>query len=203
MSETKYKTREEWLRAAVPLINEKIFSNEFEIEQYQVSSALLGGNKLGETVMPYQGEDVGLDDFFPPTIHIDEKIKEPETLIATLAHEMIHAFGDVKGHGKAFGRYAGPAGFEKPYAQLSTNETLSMLCREVAKELGSWPGKALTIHPKEKKTKTFSGVLFCPECGYELKVSEKMFNKHNQGLPVCPCGCHMALDCSDENPTEE
>lgn len=203
MIESKFSTREEWLRSAVDLINEKIFNNEFEIEQYQVSMALLGGKKLGDTIMPYQGEDVGLDDFFPPTIHIDEKIKESNMIVAVLAHEMIHAFGDVHGHGKAFAKYAAPVGFEKPFSQININETLGSLCREISKELGTWPGKPLAVHPKEKKPKNFSGVLFCPECGYELRVSETMFNKHNQGLPTCPCGCHMALDCENEDGAEE
>lgn len=199
MSELKklYSTREEWLRAAVPLINEQIFDNQFNIEQYQVSTALLGGRAAGDTIMPWDGEDVGLDDFFPPTIHIDEKTKDPHDIIAILAHEMIHAFGNIKTHGKAFGRYAGPAGFEKPYTKLNIGDDLRVKCELIAESLGEWPGKPVIPHQKEKKPKTFSGKLFCPECGYELKVSEKMFMKHGQGLPTCPCGCQMALDCTD------
>ena len=193
--EKKYETREQWLRACVDLVNEKVYSGDMDIVKYQISSALLGGKQLGNTLMPFDGEDVGLDDFFPPTIHIDEKIQDPVTIVATVAHEMIHAFKDIRKHGKQFGAVAGPAGFEKPYASLHLGEDLSMKCYEIADALGVFPGQAVKPHKKEKKPKTFSGVIFCPECGYELRVKEKAFKQH--GLPVCPCGCEMALDCTE------
>lgn len=198
-----YKTREEWLRAAVDLINRDIYGGEMDIVEYQISPALLGKTKLGETVMPYQGENVGLDDFFPPTIHVDEKIKGTGMLIAVIAHEMIHAFKDIKKHGKAFGAVAGPVGFEKPYAKLSTNEDLTAKCKEIAHKLGPYPGVPVKPAEKEKKPKTFSGKIFCPECGYELRVKEKAFKKY--GLPTCSCGAKMALDMEDIDtpPTDE
>ena len=199
--EKKYETREQWLRACVELVNEKVYNGDMDIVKYQISSALLGGKALGNTVMPFDGEDVGLDDFFPPTIHIDEKIQDPVTIVATVAHEMIHAFKDIRKHGKQFGAIAGPAGFEKPYASLHLGEELSMRCHEIADELGVFPGQPVKPHKKEKKPKTFSGVLFCPECGYELRVKEKAFNKH--GLPTCPCGCKMALDMENIDAADE
>lgn len=197
--EKKYETREQWLRACVDLVNEKVYGGDMDIVKYQISSALLGGKQLGNTIMPFDGEDVGLDDFFPPTIHIDEKIQDPVTIVATVAHEMIHAFKDIHKHGKQFGAVAGPAGFEKPYVTLHLGEDLSMKCHEIADELGVFPGQAVKPHKKEKKPKTFSGVIFCPECGYELRVKEKAFKQH--GLPVCPCGCKMALDCTENEET--
>lgn len=194
-SNYNYKTREEWLRAAVNLINKDIYNEEMDVVEYQISSSLLGGKKMGDTIMPYQGENVGLDDFFPPTIHVDEKIKDESQLVAVIAHEMIHAFKDIMKHGKAFGAVAGPAGFEKPYTSLNLNEDLSAKCHTIAKELGPYPGVPIKPAEKDKKTKTFSGKLFCPECGYELRVKEKAFKKY--GLPTCSCGTKMALDMTD------
>lgn len=200
--EKKYDTREQWMRAAVDKINEEIFGGDMDIVKYQISSSLLGGKTLGNTVMPFDGEDVGLDDFFPPTIHIDEKIDSPSMIVAVIAHEMIHAFKDIKKHGKQFAAVAGSAGFVKPFASLHLGEELAMKCRYIAKDLGEFPGAPIKPHKKPKKPKTFSGIIFCPECGYELRVKEKAFDKH--GLPICPCGCKMALsyDGVEENAGE-
>ncbi len=38
----------------------------------------------------------------------------------------------------------------------------------------------------------------CNNCGYEMKVSRKMFEKHGKQLPTCVCGTKMALDLEDE-----
>lgn len=202
-----YSTREEWLRKAVELLDDQVFGGELGIKtesrQYQISCALLGGKKLGEVVMPWQGEDVSLDDFFPPTIHIDEKIKDPAEMVETLAHECIHCFMDIKGHGKRFKAEASKIGFEAPFTQLNVGEELASKCHEISRQLGEFPGKPVIPHKKEKKEKTFSGVLFCPECGYELRVAEKMFKSHGESLPTCPCGCKMALDCSGESGENE
>ena len=40
--------------------------------------------------------------------------------------------------------------------------------------------------------------MFCAECGYEMKTTRKMFEKHGQKLPTCVCGAKMALDLEDE-----
>ena len=54
-----YKTREEWLRKAVDLLNRDVFNGSLILEErqdlidYQVSCALLNGRKLGEVVLPF------------------------------------------------------------------------------------------------------------------------------------------------------
>ena len=107
-----YNTREEWLREAVKLLNDEVFGGELDLIEYQISCALLGGKKLGEVVFPYEGDDIaGLDDFFPPTIHIDEKIKESTQMVIVLAHECIHAFMNIKDHKKRFKYEAKKIGF--------------------------------------------------------------------------------------------
>ena len=198
-----YNTREEWLREAVKLLNDEVFGGELDLIEYQISCALLGGKKLGEVVFPYEGEDIaGLDDFFPPTIHIDEKIKESAQMVIVLAHECIHAFMNIKDHKKRFKYEAKKIGFESPFTQCNPNEELTSKCHDIAKKLGPFPGKPVIPHKKEKKKKTFSGKLFCPNCGFEVRISEKMFKDHGGQMPICPCGTHLALDCT-EDPIED
>lgn len=205
-----YKTREEWLRKAVDLLNRDVFNGSLILEErqdlidYQVSCALLNGRKLGEVVLPFEdNEDVSLDDFFPPTIHIDEKIKSPVEIIEVLAHECIHCFKNIRKHGKLFAKEAKAIGFEKPYTEIHANYDLASRCKAIAAELGEFPGKPVIPHKKETKKRKFSGKLFCPSCGYEVRISEKMFKDHNQEFPTCPCGQKFALDCTDEEDETE
>ncbi len=202
---SKYKTREEWLRAAVPLINELIFGSKFEIVDYQICCGWCKSSKaMGETALPPQGEDVGLDDFYPPTIQIGIDIKEPGNIVAVLAHEMIHAFGNIKGHGKAFRVYAGPAGFEAPFTKFNPSDYLLDLCEDICIQLGEWPGQAVIQHKKPKEKKPHRGKMFCPSCGFECKTTAKMIDQF--GLPTCPCGTKMGEDLeeiTDENDIPE
>ena len=68
----------------------------------------------------------------------------------------------------------------------------------IAKKLGPFPGKPVIPHKKEKKKRTFSGKLFCPNCGFEVRITEKMFKDHGERMPICPCGTHLALDCTED-----
>ena len=61
-------------------------------------------------------------------------------------------------------------------------------------DFGEFPGVPVIIKPKEKTKKKNTYVIFCGECGYEMKVSKKVFEKHGGGLPTCACGAKMAVD---------
>ncbi len=197
----KHETREAWLRAAVPLINERIFKNQFEIVDYQICCGWCKSSKaLGETLLPPTGEDVTLDDFYPPTIQIGVNIKDPDEIIAVLAHEMIHAFGQVKGHGKAFGVYAGPIGFEKPYSKFHPSDWLLDNCNDIVNELGEWPGKVVIQKKVKKESKPKRGKMFCPSCGFECKTTSKMIDTY--GLPICACGTKLGEDLEGINDEE-
>ena len=86
--EKAYITREFWLRQAVEKIRGRIFPDMPKME-YQISTGWTTRKQkaLGETITPYQGEDVTLDDFFPMTIHINVLIKDPKEMIGVLIHE--------------------------------------------------------------------------------------------------------------------
>ena len=54
-----------------------------------------------------------------------------------------------------------------------------------------------------KKTSTSGNSNKCPECGFEMKTTRKMFEKHGKKLPTCVCGTKMALDLEDYEESEE
>ena len=124
-------------------------------------------------------------------------------MLEVLVHECIHAFKDIRNHGKGFAREAKVVGFEKPYTQINPSQWLVDNCKSIHAQLvqqyGEFPGKPIVIHKKEKKGSKNTILFFCPECGYEVKTTKKIFEKYHQGLPTCMCGTKMARDVESEN----
>ena len=201
-------TREEWLRHAVEEINKEVFSGDLDLlnHEYQIACSKTGGKKQTECIQPYDGEDVKLSDFFPTTILISHSIQDPIEMLSVLTYECIHAFFNIKGTGKPFKRLAEKYYFDEPYKEIHPSaylrEVLYNVYQHLIQTYGPWPGKTVIINPKEKKEGVKNSLaVFCPGCGYELKISRKMWEKYNNALPTCACGCRMAADLEDE--TEE
>lgn len=199
-------TREEWLRHAVEQLNIDIFDEELNLldHEYQIACGRCPGKKLTETIQPSDQEDIGLDDFFPTTIHVSFTIKDPIEMLGALAFECMVAFFNMKPKGKAFAVTAGKYGFEKldewkPGPELKC--TLNDVYKRIVKNYGEFPGKPIKFQEKEKKEKKKNSyAIFCPDCGYEIKIARKIFEKHGKGLPTCPCGAKMGIDLEeDEN----
>lgn len=199
-------TREKWLRHAVELLDTKLFNGDLDIfdKQYQVSVGRCPGQKYAETVFPFDGEDVSLDDFFPVTMQLSWTIKDPIELLGNLALECVHAFFDEPKVNKRFKQLADKYYFDKPYNKFNPTPYLRDILEDVHKELvknyGEFPGYPVVFHPKPKKEgKKNTLVMFCPECGYEVKVSRKIWEKNGQGTCTCVCGTKMGIDLTDEN----
>ena len=198
-------TREKWLRHAVELLDTKLFNGDLDIfdKQYQVSVGRCQGQKNAETVFPFDGEDVSLDDFFPVTMQLSWTIKDPIELLGNLALECVHAFFDEPKVNKRFKQLADKYYFDKPYNKFNHTPYLRDILEDVHKELvknyGEFPGYPVVFHPKPKKEgKKNTLVMFCPECGYEVKVSRKIWEKNGQGTCTCVCGTKMGIDLTDE-----
>ena len=198
-------TREKWLRHAVELLDTKLFNGDLDLfnRQYQVSVGRCPGKRLSETVFPYDGEDVSLDDFFPVTIQVSWTIKDPIEMLGCLALECIHAFFNEPKNNKRFGQLADKYYFEKPYNKftptLYLEDILGEVHRELIKNYGDFPGYPVSFKEKPKKEgKKNSLVMFCNSCGYEVKVSRKIWEKNNQATCTCVCGTKMAMDLEDE-----
>ena len=200
-------TREEWLRHAVEEIDSIVFGGDLDLlnHGFQIACGRCPGQKKTECIQPSDAEDITLDDFFPTTISVDFKIKDPHEILTNLAYECIHAFFNEKGCTKRFKKLAEKYYFEKPYKEVRASAYLQDLINDVYRKLvknyGEFPGKAVHFPKKEKKEgKKNTLTLFCPECGYVLKVSRKVFENYNKGLPTCMCGVKMVLD--EEIPEE-
>lgn len=200
--------REEWLKRAVELLDSMLFNGDLDTihHKFQIACGRCQGKKLTECIQPSDNEDIGLDDFFPTTIHVNFTIKDPKEMLGNLALECINAFFNIKGRGsKRFKYLAEKYYFEKPYNTYNPSDTLSDIIDDIynklIKDCGEFPGKPVKFPSKdnkEKKKNSFN--IICPDCGYELKVTKKMYDKYNGGLPVCACGVKMILE---DDETEE
>lgn len=203
-------TREKWLRHAVEMLDTKLFNGDLDLfnRQYQVSIGRCPGQKMSESVFPFDGENVSLDDFFPVTMQVDWTIKDPIDLLGNLALECIHAFFDERRVNKKFKALAEKYYFDKPYNKFTPTSVLRDILEDVhkslVKEYGEFPGYPVVFHTKPKKEgKKNTLVLFCPNCGMEYKVNRKAWEKNTNGLPTCGCGTKMGVDLTEEGNEEE
>ena len=202
-------TREKWLRHAVEMLDTKLFNGDLDLfnRQYQVSVGRCPGQKMSESVFPFDGEDVSLDDFFPVTMQVDWTLKDPIDMLGNLALECVHAFFDERKVNKKSKALAEKYYFDKPYNKFTPTthlrEVLEDVHKSLVKEYGEFPGYPVVFHPKPKKEgKKNTLVIFCPNCGMEYKVSRKAWEKNTNGLPTCGCGTKMGVDLTEENDAE-
>ncbi len=198
--------REEWLRHAVEYIDSDVFGGDLDIinHKFQIACGRCPGKKLTECIQPSDNEDISLDDFFPTTIHVNFTISDPNEMIGNLALECINAFFNIKPRsGKLFKSIANKYLFDPPYSSYNPSPALMDIINNIYKKLvsryGEFPGKPIKFPSKEDKPRAKNIYnIICPECNYELKVTKKMYDKYNGGLPVCACGAKMILEDNDE-----
>lgn len=210
-------TREEWLRKLVEKLNSSLFNGELDIlnTEYQISAGRVRCYRpnikyMFEVFLPYQGEDVTMDDFFPPTIIISHLLKDPVDMLAATALGCIQAFFGHQRLDKKYKEDAERFYFEfdgaTPVISDFLRTQLLSIYGSMVKTYGDYPGKPVYTHKKDKReTKKNTFKLFCPnpECGYELKISRATLNRFSQKTPTCICGSKMAVDLSEESPAEK
>lgn len=198
--------REEWLRKAVELLDSDLFNGGLDIlnNNYQIACGWTKRNRVAEVIFPYDGADVQLDDLFPNTIHVSVTCADPIEMLTNLAYVCINCFYGIRSNkSKKFKTLAESFYFDQPYNKVNPSPYLSEIIKNVYNKMvvryGEFPGKAIVVKKKEKtKGDKKTRVLFCPECGYSVKISQKMLEKHENKMPTCVCGTKMALDMEDE-----
>lgn len=201
--------REEWLRKAVEMLDAELFNGGLDLlnTNYQIACGFVKGKKMSEVFFPYDGPDVQIDDLFPNTIAISFQFKDPVDMLCNLAYSCIQCFyGIRKTSSKRFKTLAESFYFDAPYKKCNPSNYLRELMENVYAKMveryGEFPGKPVVIKkkPKGEGKKKSTIKFFCPDCGYEMKTSYKMYEKHGKKLPTCVCGTKMAIDLSDEDP---
>lgn len=197
LKESKFKTREQWLEAAVKEISKSIFApKNIEVPAVRVSVGWPGGRGkkqgvFGQCFASFSATDKVAQIFVSPAVD------KTQNVLATLTHELVHAVDDCKsGHKKDFIKIAREIGFEAEWTS-SENRTdaLTEKLAKLAEKLGEFPHAAIRQEERPSVQKTYMVKIVpsaeCYECDpeYKLRMTQKWLEE--AGAPLCPHGVEM------------
>lgn len=186
--ESKYKTREQWLEAAVKEITRVVFKpKDIEVPTVRVSVGWPGGRGkktgvVGQCFATSSAEDKVAQIFVSPMV------SRTLNVLRTLTHELVHAIDDCKdGHKKNFIKIAREIGFEPEWTSSENiSEELDELLKGIADKLGPFPHAAIRPDDRPTVQKTYMLKVMCPEdADYFVRMTKGKIEEF--GTPYCPC----------------
>lgn len=189
MKQTKYKTREQWLEAAVQLMEPLFKKHGYNIPKVRVSCgwpssrALSAKRRCGGECWAGSSSEDGLAQIF-----ISPLYKAPTETLGILVHEVVHAVvGCAAKHGKVFRKCAVAVGLEgKMTSTVASKSLVEVFQGWIKASLGDYPHAALRPGQRPVKKQTTRMVKCeCKECGYSVRTSRKWLDE--AGAPLCPC----------------
>lgn len=123
-------------------------------------------------------------------IFINPLLEDPVRVVATLAHELVHAADDGEhGHKGVFTKAVRGLGLEgKPTATFAGPEFAKWVRNEVVSALGKYPHVALTPTVTTKTQKTYMLKIECPACHCVVRMTQKWLDE--AGAPFCGTRSH-------------
>lgn len=193
----KHKTREDWLNAVADLIlakHREIFEIHFGAEgldhlaHLKVSTGFpsRGGltKVIGECWKACTAADEATHHIF-----INPRLDDVVEVVATLAHEMVHAADDGENkHKGPFLRAVRDMGLEGKATATFAGAAFAEWARSLDTQVGTYPHVALVPISAEKKQGTRMLKLEAECCGYVVRTTRKWLEVGN---PSCPCGNEM------------
>lgn len=204
---SRFKTREQYLEAAVKELTRKIFAPlDIDVPVVKVSVGWPGGRGPKSGVLG-QCFTKNTNAGNVAQIFVTPAVDDAYTTVETLAHELIHAIaegneepdkhGAVKHHGHRgeFVRIAKAIGFLAPWKSTPASEELQHKLEAISAKLGTYPHSAINLN-RPATQKTYYLLLESTECsdcpdGYKLRMTEKWLEE--VGAPLCPHGIEMEV----------
>ena len=193
----KYKTREEWLNAAADDILAKYrdaFESHFgslgieHLRNLKVSTGFPSRGGL-TTVIGQCWKACTAEDEVTHHIFINPRLTDIVEVVATLAHEMVHAADDGEHkHKGPFVKCVRDLGLEGKATATYAGEEFAEYARGIDARIGQYPHVGLTPMAQEKKQTTRMLKVEAPCCGYVVRTTQKWLDV---GMPSCPCGNEM------------
>ena len=137
-----------------------------------------------------------------PDLSVSPVLDDPETVAATLVHELIHATAPTDGHGSRFGKAARALGLVGSLTQTTAGPVALALLAPILAQLGAYPHSRIDLSAV-KRQGTRMLLVKCPdtECGYQVRTTAKWLAI---GVPTCPCGELMqAEDAAEDDGASE
>lgn len=188
LKESKFKTREQWLEAAVKEISKSIFApKNIEVPAVRVSVGWPGGRGKKQGVVGQCFASMSATDKVSQ-IFVSPAVDKTLYVLATLAHELVHAVDDCKsGHKKDFIKIAREIGFEPEWTSSENrSDALTENLQAVAEQLGEFPHAAIRQEERPTTQRTYMLKLVCQhDDEYKLRLTQKMLDEY--GAPICPC----------------
>jgi hypothetical protein len=198
----KYATREQWLAAAVVLIDKQVFRTCMP-KKWRVTCgwpslrAMSAKNtRIGECWDKVCSPDQHFE------IIISMRLDDVGRVLDTLTHEMVHAVvGCAAGHKGPFKKLARSIGLEGKLTATHAGPQLTKQLDKIARDLGPYPHAKLDIYKQHKKQSTRLIKCECGECGYTVRTTRKWIDE--AGAPLCPCnGETMMIEEGGESDEE-
>lgn len=194
---TRLSTREAWLKACEQEIREH-FREDFEKHFGDVGMEHLAHLHVS-TGFPSRGgltkvigecwKSKASEDEVTHHIFINPRLTDLVQVVATLAHEMIHAADDGENkHKGAFVRCARDMGLEGKATATVAGAAFADWARSVEQKIGRYPHVGLVPVMEQKKQGTRMLKLEAACCGYIVRTTQKWIDV---GVPACPCGNDM------------
>lgn len=150
--------------------------------------------RIGECWYPPASADGHAEIFLSPEIGLPAKATEARklsatiTILATLAHELVHATqGAEAKHGPVFKRCAVAIGLTGKMTATVAGDAFKEWAARAIEEIGIFPAGGMTPgmgRAERKKQSTRLIKVCCPECGYTARVTNKWIC--DAGTPLCP-----------------
>lgn len=187
-------TREQWLQQATDLLRPMFSTVGAELPTnirvscgwpcHKALAGKGGSRTIGQCFPTACSGDQAREVFVSPVLD------KPIPVLATLAHELIHAWDDCKnGHKGPFRKTAVAIGLAGKMTSTVAGPELESKLLAIAGQLGEYPHRTLDFSQLKKQT-TRLIKLVCPdeECGYTVRTTRQWIAI---GMPTCPCGQDM------------
>lgn len=189
---TKFKTREEWLHAALKELT-PLYSKPVP-KKIRVSCGFPSQNAFGNKLRRIGecwADSASQGKYFE--IFISPVLSDPVRVLDVLVHEIVHAVVGLKcGHKAPFKAEATHVGLVGKMTATEAGPMLLPKLEALSKKLGAYPHDELSKMTNGKKAdKCRMHKVYCPNCDYTVRITNKWIEV---GMPTCPCGTEMVLE---------
>lgn len=150
--------------------------------------------RIGECWSSTCSDDQSFEIFISPVL------KHADIVLATLAHELVHAaVGTDCGHRGQFKKCMVALGLEGKATATHAGDKLVARIHDVVSKIGDYPHAELKCGDQNKKKQTCRQLkLTCTDCGCICRMSRQAID--DVGCPTCACGGQMQEEeTSDED----
>lgn len=193
----KHDSREAWLAAAALDIMTKfrdVFADHFgdegieHLRNLHVSTGFPSRGGLTKVIGECWASRAAADEV-THHIFINPRLTDVVEVVATLAHEMVHAADDGENkHKGPFVKAVRDMGLEGKATATVAGEAFAEYARGIDARIGSYPHVGLVPLSAQKKQGTRMLKLEAECCGYVVRTTRKWLDVGN---PSCPCGNEM------------